>query len=153
MKKYFNKTNIFLILIIIFALLFRVLDLNKILGLSYDEAITYIDACNIFPFAKNLIGHMPLYFILLNIWMKIFSNSDLCIRLFSVICGVLDVPFAYFTGKSLKDKTCGLVAATFMAINSIAMYYSQEARFYSLILLLSTIFVFYFIKLIKEFSW
>lgn len=154
MKK--GYINYFLLIGIFFlGLYLRLKGLDKPFGLGYDEAITYSDSIKGFPFEiiKTLVKtdvHMPLYFLILNLWIKMFSNSDIVMRLLSVLFGVLTIFFGYLSGKEVKNEKTGLITALLFSINSLAIYYSQEVRFYQLIILLSTVILLFFIKTVKN---
>lgn len=147
--------NILLVLIIFLGLYFRIIGINKPFGLGYDESITYIYSIKTFPFGiiKNLVKtdvHMPLYFLALNLWIKLFGSSDIIIRLLSVLFAELSILFGYLAGKEFHDKKTGLVCSSLIAINSLWIYYSQEVRFYSLLIMLSTVTLWLFIKAINN---
>lgn len=140
--------------IIFLGLILRLEGLSKPFGLGYDEAISYIIAAKKFPFEiiDCLIKtdvHMPLYFLTLSLWMKLFTNADISIRLLSVLFGILTIFFGYLAGKEIVNEKTGLLTALLISINSLAIYYSQEVRFYSLLMLLSTMVLLFFIKTIK----
>lgn len=153
MNKYLKYSS--LVLIILLGIILRLIGLNKPLGLGYDEAISYTYAIKSFPWGiiNNLVEtdvHMPLYFLILNLWIKLFSNADIIIRLLSVIFGTITCWLGYLCGKELIDKKAGLITALLFSINSLAIYYSQEVRFYSLLLTLSTLILLFLIKSIKN---
>ncbi|MDD3150227.1 MAG: glycosyltransferase family 39 protein [Candidatus Gastranaerophilales bacterium] len=148
-----NKTKTFLILagIILLGFLLRIIGLDKPDGFWYDEAITYYSASlnSIFEVVKSTV-HGPLYFTLLHFWIKFIGESDLVIRLFSVLTGVLTIPIMYLAGKELKNSNLGLIAATLTGINSLFIYYSQEVRFYPLLIFLVAINALFLIKSAKK---
>src|SRR3989339_991742 len=79
----------------------------------------------------------PLYFILLHFWIKLFGNSELALRLPSIIFGVASIPMIYILGKRLHSSTAGLFASFLLAISSFQVFYSVETRMYSLYLFLT----------------
>lgn len=150
----FDKTVILIILSLLLALFLRMHNLIGSGGLWLDECLSYYNAS--FPFGAPLINnlahnsiHSPLYFLLLNLWMKLFNNSDITLKLFSVLFGVINIPVAYLAGKEMLDRQTGLLSAMLFSVNAFLIYYSQEVRFYSLLALLSTL-VFYFLFKIKN---
>lgn len=156
--KFFNKTNISFISIIFLSIVLRFLFLDKPNGLSYDELVGTYNAINhpnigaVIAYTLKVDIHMPLYQIFLYYWSKIFSLSDYSLRTFSAICGVIAVIFSYFIGKELKTKHTGLICALVFAGNSFLIYYSQEARMYSFMALLSCIFLFFLIKIKNDYE-
>lgn len=148
------KNKNFWILFIIFAvgIILRVLFLDKSCGLSYDELVSYKQAAQpniistIFYTLKTDV-HMPFYQVLLHWWCKIFSLSDLAFRSFSAFCGILSIITAYFIGKELRNHVAQFLCPALFAINSFFIYYSQEVRMYSLLILLATLSVLFFLRI------
>lgn len=80
-------------------------------------------------------GHPPLYLFLLHAWMALFGGSEAAVRSLSAATGVLALPVMYFLGRRLLGVAGGLLAALLLALSSYHVYYSQEARNYSLLVL------------------
>lgn len=157
MKKEINmKKNIIfkLFIILLVATLFRVYMLDKPEGLWNDEYLGWFMASkNTFSdFIQQIFRncHMPLYYIYLKVWMTLFGDSDVVLRLSSVIPSLLSIIVMYFVGKEIKDEKFGLFTAFLTAISSFLIYFAQEMRLYSLIFLFSTLETLYFIKYAKE---
>lgn len=74
----------------------------------------------------------PLYFYILYFLFKIFGYSIFVARFFSAILGVLSVYVLYKLVKELIDKKTALVAALLFGMNYFMIYFSQEARPYTL---------------------
>lgn len=152
-KKY--KTTFLVVLIVILSIILRLISIDKSNGLWFDEIYCHYIASQDFPggiFDKlyNEDFHAPLYFVLLHFWMKMFGSSDLILRLFSCFFGVITVPVFYLLGTEVKSSNFGVVASFFAAVNSILIYYSQEVKFYSLLFLLSSLFLLFLIKYLKK---
>lgn len=79
----------------------------------------------------------PLYFLILHLWQWIFGDSEWALRLPSALAGWLCIPAIYLLGKRLYSEREGLMAALFVAVLWAPIYYSQEARPYSMLILLS----------------
>lgn len=90
-------------------------------------------------------GFPYLYYILIKISYFIFGYSSVVARGFSAVVGILSVYAIYILGKELSNKKTGLIAALLLAINEYCIYVSQDARLYTLYLLIS---IFSFYKLI-----
>jgi len=80
--------------------------------------------------------HPPFYFLIMHIWIKYFGSSLFSIRFFSVLCGVLSVIFVFLFMSLLFDKKTAIFSALFIAFSPFAVFYSQEGRNYSLVLVL-----------------
>ncbi len=157
-----TKHYIFLALILVFGLAIRLLNLDKPTGLWHDEATVYSIASAIPDFSVNFHRFLifPLYFIFYKLWIIIFSNSDIAIRLMSVFFDFLAIITTYFVGlqisKNLKLEDLkyrfGLIFALLYAINSSFIYYAQEAKFYSLTFFLISLTTLFFLRLIEKFD-
>ncbi len=141
-----------LFLIIITAFILRVISLNQSLWL--DEAINILATQKysllgiITEYAKGDF-HPPGYFIVIWIWAKLFGTNEIVVRIPSVIFGLLTVYIIYLIGQKLHSKRLGLISALLLAINPLHVYYSQEARMYSLATLVVSINILLLLKIIK----
>ncbi len=120
-------------LIIVLAFILRLINLNQ--SLWFDEAINVVAAgfSDFWWFvARYSIGdfHPPGWFAILWVWGHIFGFSEISVRLPSVFFGVATVWLIYLLGKELFNRKVGLLAALFLAIAPLHIYYSQEARMY-----------------------
>lgn len=140
-------------LILIVALILRLISLNQSLWL--DEAINVLATQKfsllgmITEYAKADF-HPPGFFIILWIWTKIFGTGEIFVRLPSVIFGVLTIYLIYKLGQKISSKKLGLYCAFLLAVNPLHIYYSQEARMYSLSTLAVAINFFLLTKLIMR---
>ena len=82
--------------------------------------------------------HMPLYFFLMHYWVKFAGTSEWSLRLPSVIFGTLAVMMIFLLGRELINPFVGLMSALLAAFMPDQIYFSQEARMYSLLVLLVT---------------
>ena len=83
--------------------------------------------------------HMPLYFVLLNPWLKIFGVSAWGLRSFSVLCSVLMLPFLYWLSRDMFNERVALWATFIAAVAPFQIYYAQEGRMYALVTLWAVI--------------
>jgi uncharacterized membrane protein len=101
-------------------------------------------------YSETLKGGPPLYQILLWIWYKLIGYNAFSGRLLSVIFGAGAVVALYQLGKELFSTRVGIFAALLLAVNEFTIYYAQEVRAYSLLLMLSLVsstFLFRFLKI------
>jgi len=82
--------------------------------------------------------HPPGYYLLLHCWRALFGQSEFALRSFSVVAGLALIVFTYLLGHHLFGEATGLTAAFLGTISPFAVYYSQEARMYTLLAALST---------------
>lgn len=149
-----SNTVLKLFIIILISAIFRVWFLDKPEGLWFDEYVSWnIASTNDFSKFINLVllnPHTPLYYLYLKLWIFIFPDNDISLRLSSVLPSILSVIVMYFIGKEIKSKSIGLFCALFTALSSFCIYFAQEVRLYSLIFLVSSLIVLYFIKSAKN---
>lgn len=78
----------------------------------------------------------PLYYILVWAWTKVFGAGVLGFRSFSALVGTITIPVLYAAGRQISPRV-GLWTAALASVNPAMYYYSQEARAYALLILLS----------------
>jgi hypothetical protein len=80
----------------------------------------------------------PLYFIVAWLWSRLFGFGEFAVRSLSAVAGIAAVPVAYAAARRLFGARNAVFAAILIAVNPFLLYFSQEARSYSLLVLLST---------------
>lgn len=137
-------------LILILGLILRLINLHQSLWL--DESISALAVKSqsfwgiLTQFSPGDV-HPPLYYLVLKLWTNFFGYSEIALRFPSVLFGVVASYFVYLIAK----KKIALLAALFLAVNPLAIYYSQEARMYSLALFAVTASFFFFLE--KKWVW
>jgi uncharacterized membrane protein len=105
-----------------------------------DESL-YLDEAASWRFAKLPLrvlwteavdDHPPLYYSLLHLWMN-FGDSPSSLRLISAIGGALAAPLAFLLGRQIGGMAVGLLSALFVALSTLQLEYSQDARSYALL--------------------
>lgn len=94
--------------------------------------------------------HPPLYYYLLHFYLPLAGSSELALRFFSVCFGVATIPLLYVIGKKMFDARVGILAAAFAAIAPFHVYYSQEIRMYALAIFLTTLALYFFVRLLAS---
>ena len=79
--------------------------------------------------------HPPLYFSILWVTIRLLGSGQLAVRIPSIIAGALVVPSLYLLGKEAYDRRTGIVAAVIGSVAPLMVWYSQEARMYSMMTL------------------
>ena len=81
--------------------------------------------------ARGPLNHFnrPLYFWLLRGWMQLGIN-DAWLRGLSVLFGLVCIGLTYKLGKQLTNQTTGAIAALLLTFSPLAIYVTQEVRFY-----------------------
>ncbi|MEJ0097928.1 MAG: glycosyltransferase family 39 protein [Bauldia sp.] len=85
-------------------------------------------------------NYPPLHNLLLAVSMHFFGDREWALRLPSAILGVLNVLALYWVGSTVGGRLAGLFAALFLALSPFHVWYSQEARMYTLLALAATLY-------------
>ncbi|MCB9421984.1 MAG: hypothetical protein H6667_19445 [Ardenticatenaceae bacterium] len=101
--------------------------------------------------------HPPLYYLILHGWRKLVGDSEFGLRSFSAFAGVLTVAVTIALGKEFRTRMNAnkrrflflsassvfirvpLLAGLLTAVSPPLIYYSQETRMYSLLVLLAVL--------------
>ncbi len=144
-----------LYIILFVGLVLRLLFIDKPDGLWNDEYVSWM--VSQVPLGKEFVQqvfkqcHMPFYYLYLKFYTGIFGDSDLALRLSSLIPAIPAIYVMYLVGK-VKSKDLGLLCAGYSAVSAFLIYYSQEVRFYSLLFLFSALSFLFTLKLISKVS-
>jgi mannosyltransferase len=125
-----------LLLITLAAFALRVYKLDQ-QSLWYDEGVTV-------EVARRGLAELtrwtaddiqpPLYYYVVALWGRVAGWSEWNLRFPSVFFGVLTVPLlALVTIALTRRRIAGLLAASLAAFHPLLLYYSQEARMYSML--------------------
>lgn len=143
--------------ITVFALILRLIMILNYGDLWLDELYSWYFAnqSNVFLTIFELLKqdlHMPLYFVLLHFWTKIFGQSDISLHSCTIALTLPLIPISFYIVKNLFNKYAGYFAAILFAINTFCIYYSVEVRFYGLVFVLSLLTAFFFVKMLENFD-
>ncbi len=109
----------------------------------YDEAHTvwlvHFSFTKMLSLLPSTETSPPLYFVAAWIWAHLFGYGAGALRSLSALAGVATVPVAYLAARQLFSQRIGMVAAALTATSPLLVWYSQEARSYSLMVLLTAI--------------
>ncbi|HET9162600.1 MAG TPA: glycosyltransferase family 39 protein [Solirubrobacterales bacterium] len=117
----------------------------------HDEVVTASRVLRSdFTHAMEAVGFSesapPLYYALAWLWTQVTGTGEFGLRSLSAAAGVATVPVAYLLGAQLRGRRAGLLAAALVAVNPMLLWYSQEARDYSLLVLLTALAALYFVR-------
>lgn len=76
--------------------------------------------------------HPPLYYILLSVILKILTPTEANVRILSALAGLTTIPIVGIYLARHYGRRAALVGMLFAATAPVQIYYSQEARAYSL---------------------
>lgn len=115
-----------------------------------DRESLWIDEAYSIWFARqpygDLVGDIaitefnpPLYYLLLHVWVDLFGESVVSLRLLSSLINVATIPFVYLTARwsvpARHGHVTGLLAGTLFALCFAEIQYAHEARTYALLVL------------------
>lgn len=138
--------SIFL-LILLTGMLLRIYKLGSH-DLWYDEVASIFMAR--FPGEIVFDQQPPLYYMLLDLWMRFVGTNEFILRFLSVFFSTLSIIMIYQLGKSLFDSNVGIIAALLFSISPIHIWYAQEVKGYTLLPLLIVTTFYSFILAIKH---
>lgn len=90
-----------------------------------------------------------LYFLLMRGWIH-GGLSETWLRLPSALFGIASVPLLYIVGRRLLPAGAALAAAALLTFSPTHVYYSQEARSYTLTILLVLLSTYFFIRAVER---
>lgn len=111
-------------------------------SLWFDESFTILQLRQ--PLGQFLAGMdlyqatPPFYYLLAWPWERIFGEGAVGMRSLSAVLGTVTVPVVFLTGRTLFSNAAGLVAAALVATSPTLVWYSQEARPYACLVLLTS---------------
>ena len=131
--------RILLLALILSAFALRVYKLDS-QSLWYDEGVSAIvaqyDLASLAQWTADDI-QPPLYYALLAGWGRLAGWSEWSLRFPSLFFGLLIVPLlAALTIRWKRSRLAGALAALLTAFHPLLLYYSQEARMYTLLVAL-----------------
>lgn len=132
------------------ALRFATLDAQSFWS---DEAVTvllleqsFFDMLDAVPDSEST---PHLYYVLAWLWTQVAGTGEVGLRSLSAGFGALTVWVAFLAGRDLVSRRAGLVAAALVATNPLLVWYSQEARAYSLLVFLTALAVLWFARALR----
>lgn len=110
------------------------------------EIFTFNSSVNCPQISQNIASqstHPPLFFCLMHYWLANldthYSSLITQLRSLPALFGVAAIAAVYFLTRVAFFREAGLMAAAFMAVSPFGVYISQEARHYTLPVLLITL--------------
>ncbi|HEX4672422.1 MAG TPA: glycosyltransferase family 39 protein [Solirubrobacteraceae bacterium] len=128
---------------------------------TLDQQSFWLDEATTWGIVSHSLGHVlstvpktestpPLYYVLVWLWAQLFGTGEVGLRSFSALCGTLTIPAMWEVGRRLASERIGLVAALVTAVNPLLFWYSQEARTYALLALLSALSLVAFLRALEQ---
>lgn len=156
-KKYFissdaneEKYLFFFFSVILFTgVLLRIISLN--FNSYWIDELFSIDTA-LMKSASDVISecredvHPPLYMLILHFYVKIAGDSEMASRLLSAVFGIISIAGFYMIANLLFNSRKALAMMMMFSIAYLPVYYSQESRSYSLLLMFVIFTNYFFLK-------
>lgn len=147
------KTRLIIFAIVLSAILIRLYNIEQ-KNLWFDEVYSWkISQQNVTNIVIETSGdiHPPLYYVTLNYWTGLFSDSVISMRILSVLFGILSMYFVFRISRlCLKNNLQIILVLLLYAFSPLNIFYSQEVRMLNLNLFLCLGSVYYFLKFIDS---
>lgn len=161
MPNFTNKKAAYILLgvFIVLGFALRLISAWNAANFWFDEIVTVSVAAK--PLSQMLPylayeNNPPLFTLLVHWWLLIFGQSEVIVKLLSVIIGTLSIVVIYLLAEQMFSRLAALFASFLMSVSSFQVFYSQEARMYPLLLLLSGLSYYFFWRLLfsqKRYWW
>jgi len=119
-----------------------------------DEAWTVHAAASPWPaMMRQLVtdfNHPPLHTMVASWWFDVVHVGVLQARLLSALFGTAAVAALYWAGRQAFDRRVALIASALLAVSQLGIVYSQEARGYSLLLLLVVLMIGWYVRAFRQ---
>ena len=108
----------------------------------YDEALSiYYATADLGTVVARILGrdtNGALYLAILRGWVAVVGDGEGAVRLLSAIFAVASLPLVYGIGQRLAGRVVGFAGGLLLATSFMFVAYGQEARMYTLAILLTT---------------
>jgi len=140
MSRFDTRLALALILAAGAALRFATLESQ---GFWFDEAFT-VQIASLEPSAmlERLVATEntpPLYYVLTAVSERLFGADEAALRVLPALAGTLTIPVVAWAAAMLAGRRAALIAGALTASSPLLVWYSQEARSYSLLTLLAAV--------------
>ncbi|RJQ15118.1 MAG: hypothetical protein C4560_10950 [Nitrospiraceae bacterium] len=113
-----------------------------------DEAVSiYHSRQNITHIISLQDPTPPLYYALLHFWTRLAGTSEFSVRMLSVLFGTASIFIIYLSASHTFNRRAGLYSALLISFSPLHIYFSQEARTYSLLFALTLLSMYFYSRL------
>ncbi|HUZ78162.1 MAG TPA: glycosyltransferase family 39 protein [Chloroflexota bacterium] len=81
----------------------------------------------------------PTFYVVLSVWTRLAGDSEFAGRFLSVLFSMLAVAVLFATGRALVGQPGGLIAAFLLAVDPFDIFFAQEVRMYTMVVLFSLV--------------
>jgi len=110
--------------------------------------LSYANNAKIISTLLTTEAHPPVYYFLIKAVRIIFGDRELYFRLISSLFFVLTSIYIFLLGRKIGGKETGLISLAMWSSNYFLLFYSKQARPYSLLAFLSIASLYYFCNLL-----
>ena len=121
-------------------------------SIRLDESQSIWDATKSVPTLLQFIAqdvHVPLYHMLLHFWLQIFGTDIFFARMLSLIFFLLTLPVLFSFAKESSNEKVAIVTILLFSLSPFVIWYSNEARMYTLFTFVTSLNHFFFIRMEK----
>lgn len=104
---------------------------------------------DVIAWSQAAINQMPLFYMFTWLLGR-FGDNAVILRLPAAVAGTLVVPAVYLVGRRCFGTGVALIAALLAAVMPYMVWYSQEARNYSLLMLLTTLQMYFAFRAVQS---
>jgi uncharacterized membrane protein len=154
-EKITNRLWLYFLSIVLVNILFKVIQLD-LSSFWYDEIVSVESAWLNFGHIKHVSewdNNPPFYYYCLSVWIKLFNDSEFCVRLLSVIFSSLSAGVIFLIANKFFNKTTAIVVSFLYLSNNFLYFYSHEARAYALVGLLVLVSSYFFLNFKEKNTW
>lgn len=139
--------------------LFMVVSLIVSVYTLFNQSLILDEAQSLWVATKSVPGiiayiatdvTVPLYILILHFWLQIFGVSVTSARALSLIFFVVSLPIIYLIAARHTNKRIALLTVALYSLSPFIIWFSFEARMYSLLLLIACISHYFFLKMLDN---
>src|SRR5262245_24157534 len=128
---------------------YSIADKSLWLDEAFSVALARLDWSELWQAITVREANMGLYYLLLHYWVQL-GSGEFAVRSLSAITSIVSIAPVYGIGARLFGVNTGIIASLLLALNAFFIQYAQEARGYSLVLLLTATSSYLFFKAIDK---
>lgn len=120
-------------------------------SIRLDEAQSLWQTNHSYGYLLRLVAedvHPPLYHVLLRTWRLVLGPGIETARLLSLLFLLASVPIFYLVARRCLSRPWALVAVVVLSLSPFAQWYGNEARMYSMLLFVTLVSQYFFLKAI-----
>ncbi len=97
-----------------------------------------------------LVTQGPLFMLLVHAWSRLVGMSDAALRVLPVIFAVATIPPFYALAERLAGARPAILATLLLAVSPFHIWYAQELRGYSLVILAAVVATLFLVDLVRH---